>query len=126
MQIADVLEQLENVTAKVQDATRGLDARAANERRRQTLTELELACENTSQQSGNPLKCEAVTLYGGGQFWLYQYRRYDDVRLVFAPEGGDRGLRRRPRQLPVSRAGASTSRCCAPTKTARPPRRRST
>jgi hypothetical protein len=36
-----------------------------------------------------------VTLYGGGQFWLYHYRRYDDVRLVFAPEaaiaafGGD-------------------------------------
>ena len=36
-----------------------------------------------------------MTLYGGGQYWLYQYRRYDDVRLVFAPEadiaafGGD-------------------------------------
>ena len=37
-QIADVLERLENVTAKVQDATRGLDERDANERRRQTLT----------------------------------------------------------------------------------------
>ena len=94
-QIADVLETLENVTAQVQAATRGLDARAANEKRRQTLTELELACEDTSRRAGNPLKCEAVTLYGGGQFWLYQYRRYDDVRLVFAPEaaiaafGGD-------------------------------------
>jgi hypothetical protein len=95
VQIADVLERLENVTAKVQDATRGLDVQAANERRRQTLTELELSCEKTSRQSGNPLKCEAVTLYGGGEFWLYQYRRYDDVRLVLAPEaaiaafGGD-------------------------------------
>ena len=94
-QIADVLERLENVTAKVQDATRGLDERDANERRRQTLTELELACEKASTDASNPLKCEAVTLYGGGQYWLYKYRRYDDVRLVFAPEadiaafGGD-------------------------------------
>ncbi len=48
-QIADVLERLENVTAKVQEATRGLDERDANERRRQTLTELEAACENTSR-----------------------------------------------------------------------------
>ncbi|HET7608146.1 MAG TPA: S46 family peptidase, partial [Gammaproteobacteria bacterium] len=94
-QIADVLERLENVTEKVQAATRGLDERDANERRRQTLTELEQACETTSRNSGNPLKCEAVTLYNGGQYWLYQYHRYDDVRLVFAPEddiaafGGD-------------------------------------
>jgi V8-like Glu-specific endopeptidase len=94
-QIADVLERLENVTASVQAATRGLEERDANERRRQRLTELELECENTSKISGNPLKCEAVTLYGGGQYWLYQYRRLDDVRLVFAPEsdiaafGGD-------------------------------------
>jgi len=87
-QIADVLEKLENVTTKVQEATRGLAERDANERRRQTLTELEIACESTSRTSGNPLKCEAVTLYGGGQYWLYQYRRYDDVRLVFAPENG--------------------------------------
>ena len=94
-QIADVLERLENVTEKVQAATRGLTERDANERRRQTLTELEQTCENTSRNSGKPLKCEAVTLYNGGQYWLYQYRRYDDVRLVFAPEddiaafGGD-------------------------------------
>ncbi len=95
VQVADVLERLENVTAKVQDATRGLTARDANERRRQTLTELESACESTSENSDNSLKCEAVNLYGGGQYWLYQYRRFDDVRLVFAPEsdiaafGGD-------------------------------------
>ena len=94
-QIADVLERLENVTAKVQDATRGLAEADAKERRRQTLTALESECENTSRSSGNPLKCQAVTLYDGGQYWLYQYRRYDDVRLVFAPEediaafGGD-------------------------------------
>jgi hypothetical protein len=94
-QIADVLERLENVTAKVQEATRGLAEKEANDRRRQTLTGLEQECESTSQGSSNPMKCQAVTLYDGGQYWLYSYRRYDDVRLVLAPEediaafGGD-------------------------------------
>jgi hypothetical protein len=94
-QIADVLDEQTDVTDKVADALRGLDERAANERRRQTLTALELECEAAATRSGQPRKCEAVTLYGGGQYWLYEYRRYDDVRLVFAPEsdiaafGGD-------------------------------------
>ena len=41
------------------------------------------------------MACETVTLYQGGQYWLYKYKRYDDVRLAFAPEqavaafGGD-------------------------------------
>ncbi len=95
VQIAEVLEATENVTSEVNAATRGLDARAANERRREILVELEQECENTSRSTLNPLKCQAVTLYDGGQYWLYKYRRYDDVRLVFAPEaaiaafGGD-------------------------------------
>ena len=48
-QIADVLERMENVTAQVQDALRGLAEREANERRRQTLTRLEqdLVADNT-------------------------------------------------------------------------------
>jgi hypothetical protein len=94
-QVAEVLEATENVTATVADATRGLDDRTANERRRETLTQLEQSCEDASRQTPNPLKCQAVTLYDGGEYWLYQYRRYTDVRLVFAPEaaiaafGGD-------------------------------------
>jgi hypothetical protein len=87
-QIADVLVELENITERVTIATRGLDDFAAKERRRQTFTTLEQSCEDTSQVSGNLLKCEAVTLYGGGQYWLYKYRRYTDVRLVFTPEAG--------------------------------------
>ncbi len=95
VQIAEVLQATEDVTAKVATALKGLDDRAANERRRQTLVSLEQSCEDASKRSGNPLKCQAVTLYDGGQYWLYKYRRYDDVRLVFAPEdaiaafGGD-------------------------------------
>jgi len=95
VQIAEVLQATEDVTAKVAAALKGLDDRAAKERRRQTLVGLEQSCEDASKRSGNPLKCQAVTLYDGGQYWLYKYRRYDDVRLVFAPEdaiaafGGD-------------------------------------
>jgi hypothetical protein len=94
-QIADVLVELDEITPKVAAATRGLDDRAAKERRRETLTNLEQSCEESSNKSRNPLKCEAVTLYDGGQYWLYKYRRYTDVRLVFTPEaamaafGGD-------------------------------------
>ncbi|HVY63850.1 MAG TPA: S46 family peptidase [Gammaproteobacteria bacterium] len=95
VQIAEVLEAMEDVTVRVAAALKGLDDRTANDRRRQTLVSLEQSCEDASKEAGNPLKCQAVTLYDGGQYWLYKYRRYDDVRLVFAPEaaiaafGGD-------------------------------------
>jgi hypothetical protein len=95
-QVADVLVAMENVTPKVEAATQGLDAQAANDARKKTLTQLEQACEQASAKAKTgPLKCESVTLYQGGQYWLYQYHRYVDLRLVFAPEediaafGGD-------------------------------------
>ncbi len=88
-QIADVLMSVENVTERVAAAVRGLDDRAANDTRKKTLTQLEQACEQDSRQAkSGPLKCESVDLYQGGQYWLYKYHRYDDVRLVFAPERG--------------------------------------
>ena len=88
-QIADVLMGVENVTPKVAAAVHGLDDRAANDARKKTLTQLEQACELESQHAkSGPLKCESVDLYQGGQYWLYKYHRYDDVRLVFAPERG--------------------------------------
>ncbi len=100
-QVADVLMAMENVTDKIEAATRNLSDQAANEARKKTLTQLEQACEQggtkahaKTTQTG-PLKCESVNLYQGAQYWLYKYKRYDDVRLVFAPEediaafGGD-------------------------------------
>jgi len=90
-QVADVLTQMEDITAKVNAATAGkADAAVANDARKAALTQLEQACETASQ-----LKCQSVTLYDGGQYWLYKYKRYTDLRLVFAPEiaigsfGGD-------------------------------------
>ncbi len=88
-QLADVLMDMENVTAKVSAALKGLDDKAANDMRKKTLTQLEQACEEDSKHGKfGPLKCESVDLYQGGQYWLYKYHRYDDVRLVFAPERG--------------------------------------
>ncbi len=89
-QVADVLQSMEDITGKVTQAAAGLGEAAANEARKQALTRLEQACEKDSKQ-----KCESVTLYQGGQYFLYKYKRYDDVRLVLAPEadiasfGGD-------------------------------------
>ena len=82
-QIADVLTEMEDITAKVNAATAGKNDAAANDLRKATLTRLESECEAASR-----LKCQSVTLYQGGQYWLYKYKRYTDVRLVFAPEAG--------------------------------------
>jgi Peptidase S46 len=95
-QLADVLVSTENITATILKATAGLSDQAANAARKKTLTELEQTCEQASARSGSGrLKCQAVSLYDGGQYFLYKYKRYDDVRLVFTPEtdiaafGGD-------------------------------------
>ena len=96
-QVADVLVAYEDITAKVTDATKGVSDQAANDARKKILTQLEQACEQASRndKKTGALKCESVNLYNGGQYWLYKYKRYDDVRLVFAPEnaiaqfGGD-------------------------------------
>ena len=91
-----VLMETEDITAQVEAATAGKPDKEANEARKQVLTQLEQACEESSAESpGGKRSCEAVNLYHGGQFFLYKYKRYDDVRLVFVPEadvaafGGD-------------------------------------
>ena len=91
-QQVSVLVELDNVTDTVSAATANLAETEANDARKAELTRLESACE---EDAGDRLKCEAVSLYNGGQYFIYKYKRYDDVRLVFAPEldiaafGGD-------------------------------------
>ena len=93
-QYADVLTGIDDITAKVVAATQGKDDRTAGEARKKVLTQLEQACELAGGKK-DPRRCETVKLYEGGQYFLYQYKRYSDVRLVFAPEdaiaafGGD-------------------------------------
>ncbi|MBT8039261.1 MAG: S46 family peptidase [Xanthomonadales bacterium] len=85
-----VLHDYENVTEKVHAVAMGKSEAVANQDRKALLSRLEKECENEGE-----LSCESVSLYHGGEYYLYKYRRYDDVRLVFAPElpiaafGGD-------------------------------------
>ncbi|HEY2782009.1 MAG TPA: S46 family peptidase [Steroidobacteraceae bacterium] len=95
-QFADVLVGTEDISDAVSKADSGLSEVAANAARKKLLTSLEQACEQVSARSKwGKLECQAVRLYQGGQYFLYKYKRYADLRLVFAPEadiaafGGD-------------------------------------
>jgi len=85
-----VLQKIEDVTARVKAAA-GKEATAADEvaLRRAAIARIEKECA----EGGN--RCDVVTLFSGERYDLYQYKRYTDIRLVFAPEfpiaffGGD-------------------------------------
>jgi hypothetical protein len=87
----NVLESTEDVTAPVAAAVqKAATPEAQFDARRSAIA----AIERESQQKTG-LRSEVVTLYQGGEYWLYRYKKYTDVRLVFAPEeqtayfGGD-------------------------------------
>jgi hypothetical protein len=95
-QYADVLVGTENITDTVLKADSQLSDAATNTARKKLLTSLEQACEQASARAkSGKLECQSVRLYQGGQYFLYKYKRYSDLRLVFAPEadiaaiGGD-------------------------------------
>jgi hypothetical protein len=87
----NVLVSSEEVTARVAAAAnRMTTAQAALEARR-----AEIAAITKESQDKTGLRSDVVSLYQGAQYWLYRYKKYTDVRLVFAPEqqmafyGGD-------------------------------------
>ncbi len=87
----NVLQSIEDVTARVNAALpEKAEPEAANLARRKITAEIEK--ESLDKTS---LRSDVVTLYKGGAYHLYRYKRYTDVRLVFAPEqalaffGGD-------------------------------------
>jgi hypothetical protein len=88
---ANVLVSYEDVTKRVQGAAKaGASAAEAAAQRR---AEIALIERDSAQKTG--LRSDVVTLHSGGEYWLYRYKRYTDLRLVFAPEeqiaffGGD-------------------------------------
>ncbi|MGB2752659.1 MAG: S46 family peptidase [Pyrinomonadaceae bacterium] len=84
-----ILESYDNVTERVHNAANSgaTDAEKAAKR------SAEIAAVEKDCPTG--LRCEVVSLYSGGEYWNYRFKRYTDVRLVMAPEeqaaffGGD-------------------------------------
>lgn len=80
----NVLSRIEDVTSKVEAGITPQTAPAeANRLRKAAMGAIEKACSAASGQ-----RCDVVTLYAGGRYHLYQYKKYTDVRLVMAPEFG--------------------------------------
>jgi hypothetical protein len=87
----NVLMSIEDVTARINAAIQpGMDAAAAEQARRAETNNIE---KESRDKTG--LRSDVVPLYNGGIYNLYRYKRYTDVRLVFAPQkaiaffGGD-------------------------------------
>src|SRR5438552_12440337 len=87
----NVLMSIEDVTARVTSAVKaGMKSDQPSNARNAAIAAIE---KESKEKTG--LRSDVVTLYQGGAYHLYRYKRYDDVRLVFAPEqqmaffGGD-------------------------------------
>ena len=87
----NVLVGIDDVTAKVKAAAPAtMSAAAAGQAQRSAMSAIEKDCATSTG-----LRCDVVTLYSGEVYDLYKYKKYTDVRLVFAPEydaaffGGD-------------------------------------
>jgi hypothetical protein len=87
----NVLVGIDDVTAKVKAAAPATMSTAdAGQAQRSAMSAIEKDCATSTG-----LRCDVVTLYSGEVYNLYKYKKYTDVRLVFAPEfaaaffGGD-------------------------------------
>jgi V8-like Glu-specific endopeptidase len=90
-QQAEVVTAITDVTPRVQAAIGRSTGAALAKARDAAVAAIEKeSCRNPERE-----RCQVVTLYGGGQYKLYRYRKYSDVRLAWAPEfqaaffGGD-------------------------------------
>jgi hypothetical protein len=82
---------IEDVTEKVNAGVKpGMPAAEAGQAQRASMSQIEKDCSTATG-----LRCDAVIFYSGQVYNLYKYKKYTDVRLVFAPEfdiaffGGD-------------------------------------
>ena len=86
------LDAISDVTARVKDATKGMNGEAYSRAQKAEKSKIESDCVGSDKQHS---RCDVVELYHGGVYGLYKYHRFQDVRLVFVPEepaaffGGD-------------------------------------
>jgi hypothetical protein len=90
---AEVLLSITDVTTKVKAATDGVALANVAQARNVAISRLEdEACAGTDKEK---FRCDIISLFRGGQYKVYKYRTYKDVRLAFSPEnamgffGGD-------------------------------------
>ena len=78
---AEILMQITDVTSQVQSAIAAGDPKDVIKSRDAATAKIaDEACQGDATS-----RCQVVSLYQGGQYKLYKYRKYSDVRLVFAP-----------------------------------------
>jgi hypothetical protein len=88
---AEILASITDVTKQVTSAAAGKSGQDFVRARDAAIT----AAEQAGCGDDPGVRCQVISLYRGGQYKLYKYRKYSDVRLVFAPEfataffGGD-------------------------------------
>ncbi|MGQ0587331.1 MAG: S46 family peptidase [Gammaproteobacteria bacterium] len=86
------LEQISDVTARINQATEGKSGKDYSAAQKAEKSTIESECVGADKEVA---RCDVVELYQGGVYKLYRYHRFQDVRLVWAPEkdiaffGGD-------------------------------------
>ncbi len=87
----NVLESIERVSARVKGAVRS--GATPGEANAQIMAEMAAIEKECAEKTG--LRCDVINLYHGGEYDLYRFRRYTDIRIAFSPElqlayfGGD-------------------------------------
>lgn len=78
----NVLWEIEDVTKRINNAVHlDMNAAEAAAKRNAEIAQIE---KESQEQTG--LRSNVITLYQGGRYHLYRFKKYTDVRLVFAPE----------------------------------------